>query len=156
MTNSPISTPARELLARYDDYASAQAAVDRLSDAEFPVEEVSIIGWNVRIEEQVTGRMTLARAAGYGAASGAWFGLLIGLILGIFAPVLFLLWLLIAATGLGALWGALFGLVGHALWRGKRDFSSVKNLAAEHWDVMVNPAHLDRARTLLSTTQPQH
>ena len=155
MTNSSTSTPARELLASYDDYASAQAAVDRLSDAEFPVEEVSIIGWNVRIEEQVTGRMTLARATGYGAASGAWFGLLVGLIFGLFAPGLFWLWLLIAATGLGALWGGLFGLVGHGIWRGKRDFSSVQSLAAEHWDVMVNPAYLDRARTLVSTALQQ-
>lgn len=155
MTSSSISTPARELLARYDDYASAQAAVDRLSDAEFPVEEISIIGWNVRIEEQVTGRMTLGRAAGYGAGSGAWFGLLIGLVFGLFTPGLFWLWALLTSTGLGALWGALFGLVSHGIWRGTRDFSSVQNLAAEHWDVMVNPTHLDRARTLLSTTPPQ-
>lgn len=150
--DTTASTPARELLARYDDYQAAQATVDRLADAGFPVEHVSIVGWNVRIEEQVTGRMTLGRAAGYGAASGAWFGLLVGLVFALFAPGILWLWALLWATGLGALWGALFGLIGHGVWQGRRDFSSTQRLAAEHWDVMVGPDLLERARSLLTTS----
>jgi hypothetical protein len=155
MTENNATTPARALLARYEDYQAAQAAVDKLADADFPVEHVSIVGWNVRIEEQVTGRMTFARAAGYGAASGAWFGLLIGLVLSLFTPGILWLWTALWAVGLGALWGAIFGLAGHGIWRGGRDFSSVQQLAAEHWDVMTSPDHLQQARTLLAEAQPQ-
>lgn len=148
------ATPERRVLSSFTEYTGAQAAVDRLSDAGFPVEHTSIVGQGVRIVEQVTGRMTRGRAAGYGAASGAWFGLLVGLILGLLVP--FGSWLLLMLWGLalGALWGALFGFAGHALTRGRRDFSSVQGLEAERWDVMVDAEHLARAQSLLSSTPP--
>jgi hypothetical protein len=152
MTDATRAVPERRLLSSFSDYADAQAAVDRLSDKGFPVENVAIVGHNVQIVEQVTGRMTNARAAGYGAATGAWFGLLIGLIFGLFAegPV----WLLLLLWGLvlGAVWGAVFGFVGHWVTRGRRDFSSVQKLEAERWDVMVDAEHLLRAQSLLGST----
>ncbi|MDT0115931.1 general stress protein [Microbacterium sp. PRF11] len=151
MSDITRATPERRILSSFTDYTGAQAAVDRLSDAGFPVEHTAIVGHDVRIVEQVTGRLTRGRAALYGAASGAWFGLLIGLLFGLLAPfgtwIALLLWGLV----LGAVWGAVFGFAGHALTRGRRDFSSVKGFEAERWDVTVDAEHLARAQSLLSS-----
>src|SRR5262249_59302845 len=68
----------------YSSYEEAQAAVDRLSDEKFPVQNLDIVGSGLRLVERVTGRLTTARAAAAGAASGAWFGLFIGLLVGLF------------------------------------------------------------------------
>src|SRR5262245_21241584 len=64
-------------VASYASYEQAQQAVDRLSDERFPVENLEIVGSGLRTVERVTGRLTNARAAAAGAASGAWFGLFI-------------------------------------------------------------------------------
>ena len=76
----------RRLVASYSTYESAQEAVDRLSDHKFPVEHVSIVGSDLQLVEHVIGRLTVARAALAGAASGVWFGLLIGLVFWIVTP----------------------------------------------------------------------
>ncbi|MFB9451983.1 general stress protein, partial [Dactylosporangium vinaceum] len=81
-TGTPQATVA---VASYDDYASAQRAVDFLSDNNFPVDRVRIVGSDLRLVEQVHGRLTTGRAALAGAGTGAWFGLLIGILLGAFA-----------------------------------------------------------------------
>ena len=79
MSTTPFSadfqTPpsvTSSVLREFDTYAEAQALVDRLSDAGFPVQNVRIVGEGVRIVEQVTGRMTKGKAALLGAAGGAW------------------------------------------------------------------------------------
>src|SRR3978361_2385085 len=69
----------------YDGYEQAQAAVDFLSDEKFPVENVTIIGTDLRRVEKVTGRLPRGRAIAVGAAGGAWWGLFVGLLLGIFS-----------------------------------------------------------------------
>lgn len=150
MSDVTRATPERRVLSSFGEYAGAQAAVDRLSDEGFPVENTAIVGHDVRIVEQVTGRMTRARAAGLGAASGAWFGLLIGLVFGILAPGATWIGLLLWGAVLGAVWGAVFGFAGHAFTRGRRDFSSVQGFEAERWDVMVDAEHLSRAQSILS------
>uniref|UniRef100_UPI0038CBF5E8 general stress protein n=1 Tax=Geodermatophilus chilensis TaxID=2035835 RepID=UPI0038CBF5E8 len=45
----------------FDSYEQAQAAVDFLSDQRFPVENVTIIGSDLRQVERVTGRLTWGR-----------------------------------------------------------------------------------------------
>lgn len=81
----PAAAAWRAAVQEFSDYAQAQALVDRLSDAGFPVEHVQIVGTGIRTVEQLTRRMTTGRAALYGAGRGAWLGLLIGLLLGLFA-----------------------------------------------------------------------
>ena len=71
-------------VASFGTYEEAQEAVDRLSDSGFPVENIDIIGSDLRTVERVTGRLTKRNAAAAGAASGAWFGLFIGLLVGLF------------------------------------------------------------------------
>ncbi len=133
-------------VARYDGYAAAQHAVDRLSDDGFPVEHLDIIGSDLRLVERVTGRLTKGRAAVAGAASGVWFGLMIGLLLGLFTTSSWLGLLLVGAV-IGAAWGALFGFLGHAATRGTRDFASSRTVVAMRYDIVARDGYLDAARS---------
>ncbi|MCW2677224.1 MAG: uncharacterized protein JWR70_2264 [Modestobacter sp.] len=138
-------------VATYSDYQQAQRAVDFLSDQKFPVENVTIVGSDLRLIEKVTGRLTWARAIGAGAASGAWFGLFVGLLLGIFA-VNGTSWIASVLTGLviGLVFGAIFGAVGYGATQGRRDFTSTNEVVASRYDVMCNPQYAEEARTLLA------
>jgi hypothetical protein len=140
--------PATVTVATYTDYASAQRAVDYLSDNKFPVEHTSIIGTNLRLVENVLGRLTVGRAALAGAATGAWFGLFIGLLFGIFAVGN---WFGVVLAGLliGALWGAIFGAIAHGATRGRRDFTSRSALTAGEYAIAVSADHAEQARQLL-------
>lgn len=131
-------------------YARAQELVDALSDAEFPVEHVRIVGTGLRSVEQVTGRMTNGKAALYGAGSGAWLGLMIGLLFGIFTVGA---WLPVVAWSvvLGAVWGLVFGLIGHALTGGKRDFRSIQGFEADAYDVLVEAEYAGMADAKLAS-----
>ncbi|MFD0665385.1 general stress protein [Thermocatellispora tengchongensis] len=140
----------RRLLVSHPDYLSAQRTVDTLSDAGFPVQNVSIVGQDLRLEEAVTGRVTNARAALTGAGSGAVFGVIVGLFLGLFTSttgsfVALVLW----AALWGAVLGAAFGFINHAFQGGKRDFASRSAIVAGRYDVLVTSAELERARQLL-------
>jgi len=145
---NPVSA-AWNTVARFDDYESAQRAVDRLSDDGFPVEKLDIVGTDLRLVERVTGRLTTARAAGAGALTGLWVGLLIGVLLGLFTTGHAWLGVVAAATGFGALWGAAFGFIAHAAARGQRDFSSVRGLSAARYDLIAREGTTDRARRML-------
>ena len=135
-------------VGHYDDYAAAQQAVDLLSDNRFPVERTTIVGTDLRLVENVLGRLTTGRAAAAGAASGAWFGLLIGLLFAIFSVSAW--WsVLLAAVLIGALWGAVFGAIAHAMTGGRRDFTSRSSLQAGQYVVTVDPESADQARQLL-------
>jgi uncharacterized membrane protein len=144
------ASAARQVVASYPNYAGAQRAVDHLSDVSFPVEQTAIVGRDLTLVEQVTGRLTTPRATLIGAAAGAWFGLFIGLFLGLFTigPV----WLSLILTGLviGAIWGGIFGFVAHWATRGQRDFASKSSIVAARYDVTVADAYAERAGQLLS------
>ncbi|MGY1639716.1 general stress protein [Geodermatophilus sp. SYSU D00703] len=135
----------------YDSYQQAQAAVDYLADEKFAVENVTIIGSDLKQVERVTGRLSWGRAIAAGAAAGAWWGLFVGLLLGIFAPS-GTSWVGSVLTGLliGLAFGALFGAVGYAATRGRRDFTSTSAIVAGRYDVMCNPARAEEARALLA------
>ncbi len=146
---NPVSA-AWNTVARFDDYESAQRAVDRLSDDGFPVEKLDIVGSGLRLVERVTGRLTSTRAAGAGALSGAWAGLLFGTLLGLFTSGHSFVAVALTGAALGVLWGAVFGYVAHARTKGQRDFSSVRGLAATNYDLIAREGSVDRARSMLS------
>ena len=123
MTSSGLPVPlpvGRYALGSYPDYSQAQAVVDHLSDAGFPVETVSIVGADLRLVERVTGRLTRGRAALAGALSTAWLGVLFGLFIGLFAESAAAP-LLLAVYGflMGAAFGAVLGFAAHAATGGR-------------------------------------
>ena len=135
----------------FDSYEQAQAAVDYLSDQKFAVENVTIIGSDLRQVEQVTGRLTMGRAVAAGAAGGAWWGLFVGLLLGIFSADGGA-WIGTVLGGLliGLAFGAAFGGMGYAATRGRRDFTSTSKITASRYDIMCNPANAEDARAQLA------
>lgn len=137
-------------LAVFDDYDAAQKAVDHLSDHEFPVENVLIVGTDLKQLERVTGRLTWGRVIISGVLGGAWFGLLIGLLLGIFAAEGEWLAAVLTGVALGVVWGGIIAAVGYASSRGQRDFSSVKTILPSKYELLVEHKHLARGQELLA------
>ncbi|WP_258063158.1 MULTISPECIES: general stress protein [unclassified Rathayibacter] len=142
------SIPRGEILATFDTYQEAQAAVDVLARADFPVRQLAIIGNELKSVERVTGKLTWGRVALAGAASGAWLGVFLGLLLIIFSPTTEFSFL-IAAVLLGAGFGMLFGLASYAVNRRRRDFTSTMQVIATSYSVLVDPEVVNRARNLL-------
>ncbi|GAB3004430.1 glycine zipper family protein [Amycolatopsis acidiphila] len=144
MTDSPrLRRPSAERVpvATFTSYEDAENAVDYLSDRHFPVERVAIIGHDVKMVEQVVGRLNYGRAALSGAVAGAVPGALIGWLFGLFdwlRPLVASLAL--AAYGLifGAVVGALVGLVAYALQRGHRDFTAISGLQPSRFEVVAD------------------
>ena len=152
-SNMPRSRPVLALefpmsLGVYEKYEDAQRAVDYLSDHEFPVENCMIVGTDLKQVERVTGRLTTGRVALGGAASGIWLGLFVGLIFSLFGTGN--AWGIILSTAVfGALFGLIWALVGYALTRGQRDFTSVSQVVATRYEVLVEHKHAERARQML-------
>lgn len=140
--------PKGETIGRYGSYLDAQKAVDYLADSKFPVQQVSIIGNDVKTVERVTGRLSYPRVALASAATGAWFGLFVGFILTLFGgdstylPIL-------SSMALGAVFWVLFGVIAYAFQRGKRDFTSTSQVVATSYDVIVDPSVAGEARRVL-------
>jgi len=147
-----LPTPPTGLpVGSYATYAEAQKAVDHLSDNEFAVEHVTIVGSDLQMVERVTGRLTRGRAALGGAASGAWFGLFVGTLLGLFSEggTSFVV-LLLSGIAYGAIFGAVFGLIGYAATGGRRDFTSNSQIVAGRYEVLCQSQHAEGARDLLA------
>jgi hypothetical protein len=124
----------------YPTYAEAQRAVDYLSEQQFPVQQVTIVGVDLMQVERVTGRLTWPKVLGGGVLSGAW--------LGFFSPSPW------GALATGFVAGVFFGLitsaVPYAMARGTRDFSSTMQLVAGRYDVLCDPQNAEKARDLLA------
>jgi hypothetical protein len=136
-------------LGVYDDYADAQRAVDHLSDRGFPVENCMIVGTDLKQVERVTGRLTTGRVALGGALSGLWLGLFVGLIFSLFGTGQTLT--IILSTGLfGVLFGVIWALVGYAATQGRRDFTSIQQVVATRYEVLVEHKYLAEGRALLA------
>ena len=143
--------PTGTEVASYQTYAEAQGAVDYLSDQEFDVKSITIVGTDLHLVERVTGRMTMGRAALSGASSGALWGAFMGLMLSFAAPNgSAFVW-----VGIGILGGALAGIVMsgllYAMTSGRRDFTSQSQTVASRYALLAS-ADIDRAFQMLQKT----
>lgn len=151
-TDRPDTMPAtdRTIVATTSEYARAQSMVDELSDQGFPVDRLQIVWDGLRRVEHVTGRLTTWRAAGTGAIAGAWFGGLIGWLFALFSTeglAVFFTYLVVGAIA-GAVWRA----VGHAMQRGRRDFDTVSTLAAHEYQIWCDTDLVARAQQVIGTS----
>jgi hypothetical protein len=134
-------------------YRDAEHAVDWLSDHEFPVERVSIVGTGLRYVERVSGRMTTGRAT----LLGTGYGALVGLLWGLLFAALFTFdsgsfWSLLGFSILvGGVGGAIIGALSHSSRGGERDFSSEAQTRADHYEVQVEDGYAAEAQRVLST-----
>ncbi|WAB83934.1 hypothetical protein OVN20_13030 [Microcella daejeonensis] len=148
-TPASPTLPRGDVLGTYDSYPEAQKVVNTLAKADFPVKQISIVGNDLKTVERVTGRLTYARAALAGAASGAWFGLFIGLLLVLFSPEPNFSFILAAAL-IGAAFGLLFSVVTYAAGRRRRDFTTTHQVLASNYQLIIDPQLTGRARAVLA------
>ncbi len=137
-------------LGVFERYEQAQEAVDFLSDNQFPVQNCMIVGTDLKQVERVTGRLTTGKVAAGGLLSGVWLGLFVGLVVSLFGSGGAL-----AVIGSTVVFGAIFGLawalVGYAATRGRRDFTSVSQVVATRYEVLVEHKYAEQGRQLLAT-----
>ena len=146
---SPLKLEFPQSLAVYDDYQTAQRTVDFLADQKFPVEQCMIVGTDLKRVERITGRLSTGRVALGGVGSGLWMGLFVGLVLGLFTDEGWFA-IVLSTMLLGALFGVVLALVGYAMTRGQRDFSSVAQVVATRYEVLVEHKSAAQARELLA------
>ncbi|UQE76290.1 MULTISPECIES: general stress protein [unclassified Gordonia (in: high G+C Gram-positive bacteria)] len=134
----------------YDTYEQAQRAVDYLSDNQFHVEKLTIVGVDLMQVERVLGRLTWGKVLGGGLASGAWFGLFVGLIISIFFNGQDFWWPIVFCVIAGMVFGVISGAIPYAATRGQRDFASTMQLVAGRYDVLCDPGSAEQARDMLT------
>ncbi|QQD76968.1 hypothetical protein I8920_04205 [Curtobacterium sp. YC1] len=139
--------PKGDVLGTYDTYPDAQRVVAKLAEADFPVNQLSIVGNDLKTVERVTGKMTYGRAAIAGALSGLWLGFFFGIVLTLFSPQAG--GLFFAAAIIGAAFGMLYGIVSFAITKRQRDFTSVHQVLATTYQIVVNPQLTGQAQRIL-------
>jgi hypothetical protein len=139
-------------LGVYQDYPAAQRVVDFLSDNEFEVQNIEIVGTELKSIERVTGRITRAKVASAGTISGLWMGLFVGLAFAIFGNGSHVGDILVTVV-FGAVFGLVWSQIGFAAVtrNGTRDFSSVTQVVATKYEILVEHRVAEQARQLLTT-----
>jgi hypothetical protein len=154
LPQNPMTLPEGVVVADLPTYPEATAAVDRLVANDFPVANVSIVGADLRSVERVLGSMTYARAAVSGLISGLWFGFFLGVLMLIWSPRNGMTYLL-AALLLGGGFGIISGVIGYAISRRTRNYTSTHAIIATHYRLLVPSAEAERARSILGTSAPE-
>jgi len=133
----------------YQTYADAQKAVDFLADEKFPVENLAIVGTDLKSVERVLGRRNWGTVIGQGVQSGLSTGLLVALLLLLFTPPQSILALLLSALAIGVVIGVAFAAAAYGLSRGRRDFTSITQTVATKYEVLCEHKNAPQAREML-------
>jgi hypothetical protein len=149
-TRAVPTVPRGDVLGTFASYPEAQAVVERLSHADFPIKQLAIIGNDLTTVERVTGRLTYGRAALAGAVTGLWLGVFFGLVMLVFSPTTVTITTVVAAALIGAGFGMLYGIASFAVSRRRRDFTSTHQVLATSYQIVVDPEVSSRAREILA------
>lgn len=153
MTQMNVSSipvvPVGTEIASFAGYEDAAKAVDTLADADFPVENLTIVGTDLKLVEQVIGKLTWGRILAAGAMAGLMLGGMFGLMLLVFledTP-----WQVPASWAVvGALIGAATYAGLYALQGGHRDFASKgRATIATRYGLQCKPEAAARAKAIL-------
>ena len=134
----------------FNSYADAQKAVDYLSDEKFEVQNLAIVGTELKSVERVLGRRSWGTVITQGLQSGVSTGLLVGLVMLIFTKPTSYFALLLVSLAIGITLAIGFSAAGYAMTRGKRDFTSVTQTVATKYEVLCEHKVAAQAREMLS------
>ncbi len=150
---------SRHAVASYRTYAEAERAVDSLADQGFPVERLTILAQDLRLVEDVTGRMGYGRAASENALAGGLVGAVLGFLFGLLSwvdPLISGLALAFYGLVIGAVIGLALGLLTQAVSGGNRNFSSTGSISAGSYELVSDdPDEAKRAAQTLASRQLQ-
>ena len=137
-------------------FAALADVEDVLAGIEFPIGRTTIVGTDLRLVERVEGRMSTARAAGYGTVTGAWLGALVASFAAIFTAHTpgAVLSMLFGGIMLGALFGAVFGAVAYRFAGPRGGITGNVTLVASRYELRTDPALADELRGLLTSDGP--
>lgn len=152
LNRSASTTPVGDTVASVREYEAAQKTVSKLIAGEVPARDIAIVGQGARTIERITGKLGYATAARQGAVNGVLIGLLLSAILVIGNPEV-PMQLFLGFIFIGVALGMILSLVAYAVVRRRRDFASVTQLAADHYEITVQAASLAKARQVLGTGQ---
>ena len=135
----------------YPTYDEAQHVVDFLADARFPVENLCIVGTDLKSIERVLGRRSWGTVIGQGVQSGISTGLMITLLMWLFMPGANFLLLIVYALVIGMAIGVLMSVLTYWMSQGKRDFTSVSQTMATKYEILAEHKVATQARELVAT-----
>ena len=133
----------------YHTYADAQKAVDYLADEKFEVQNLAIVGTELKSVERVLGRRSWGTVLSQGVQSGISTGLLVGIVMFIFLKPGSILALLSVTLAIGIVLSMGLAAAAYAMTRGKRDFTSVTQTVATKYEVLCEHKLAAQAREML-------
>ncbi|WP_426320207.1 general stress protein [Microbacterium sp. E-13] len=135
-------------VASFPTYEAAQKAVSSLITADIPARDIAIVGQGLRSIERITGRLGYASAARSGAVNGILLGLLFSAILVIGSPSV-PIQAFVGVLFVGIAIGMLMSIVAYSFVRRRRDYASVMQVVADHYEITVSDSSVHRARQVL-------
>ncbi|MGC5170859.1 general stress protein [Microbacterium sp. DT81.1] len=145
------NTEVGEMVASFPEYEAAQKAVSKLIAAEIAARDIAIVGSGLRSIERVTGKLGYATAARSGAINGVLIGLFFAAILVLGSPAV-PIQAFVGVLFVGIAVGMLLSLVTYSFVRRRRDYASVVQVTADHYEVTVASRSIHRAREILGRT----
>jgi hypothetical protein len=137
-----------EKIASFPTYEQAQKAVSSLIAGEVPARDIAIVGSGLRSIERITGKLGYATAARSGALNGLMLGLLFAFIFVLGMPTVQIS-AFIGVLLVGMALGMILSLGTYSIVRRRRDFASVMQVAADHYDVCVAATSVHKARGIV-------
>jgi len=145
------SGPAGEIgetVASVSEYEAAQKLVSQLIAGDIPARAIAIVGVGVQTVERVTGRLGYATAARSGAVNGVLIGLFLSAIFVLGNPAV-PMQAFVGILFVGVAIGMILSLITYSIVRRRRDYASVMQLKADHYEVTVLPDSVGKARQVL-------
>ncbi|WP_314453197.1 general stress protein [uncultured Microbacterium sp.] len=143
-----------EKIASFPTYEQAQKTVSSLIAGEVPARDIAIVGSGLRSIERITGKLGYATAARSGALNGLMLGLLFAFIFVLGTPTVQIS-AFVGVLLVGMALGMLLSLGTYSIVRRRRDFASVMQVAADHYDVCVAAGSAHKARGIVGPTGAQ-
>lgn len=139
-----------QTVASYPSYEAAQKAVSTLIAGNIAPRNISIVGTGVQSVERITGKLGYAAAARSGALNGVLLGVLFAAIfvLGTPSPPV---QMFVGVLLVGIAVGMIMSLIAFVIVRRRRDYASVTQIVAEHYEIAVVDAQASAAKSLLGT-----
>jgi hypothetical protein len=147
------TTEVGDTVATFPEYEAAQKAVSRLIAAEIPARDIAIVGSGLRSIERVTGKLGYATAARSGAINGVLIGLFFAAILVLGSPSV-PIQAFVGVLFVGIAVGMLLSIITYSFVRRRRDYASVVQVTADHYEVTVASRSIHRAREVLGRSVP--
>lgn len=130
-------------------YEEAQKVVDNLADKEFPVQNLCIVGTDLKSLERVTGRQTWGTVLLRGVQSGLTTGLMVAILMILFMPGANTMVLFASALLIGVLIGIGMSVLSYWASRGKRDFTSITQTIATSYELLCEHKVAGKAREII-------